>query len=138
MILFAGFFIESNLNYIVEEINMKQNMTKFLNMKYPGIQDKLGWYYNEFVARSKAFNRKQLYGNRIEIKLRRKFSGFAKLYRFRNDLSHGVINRYATSCSEAEKQRNQAKDIVVELFNIASKNGYGISRVVSYDRAIKL
>ena len=56
VILFAGFFIESNLNYIVEEINMKQNMTKFLNMKYPGIQDKLGWYYNEFVARSKAFN----------------------------------------------------------------------------------
>ena len=43
MILFAGFFIESNLNYIVEEINMKQNMTKFLNMKYPGIQDKLGY-----------------------------------------------------------------------------------------------
>ena len=137
VILFASFFVESNLNYIIEEMNLNQDMRIFLKKKYPGIQDKLGWYYSKFVARSKAKNQKQLYDNGIERKLRRKFPGFAKLYRFRNDLSHGVINRTTTSLKEALELRNQAKGIVVELFNIASKNGYEISRVVTYDEAIR-
>ena len=138
LILFAGFFIESNLNYIVEEMDMKKDMTRFLNKTYPGIQDKLGWYYNKFVARSKAINRNQLYNNGIENNLRRKFPGFAKLYGFRNDLSHGVINRSAKSFKEAKKLRRQATDIAAKLFYIASKNGYEIPRVVTYGEAIEI
>jgi hypothetical protein len=137
VILFASFFVESNLNYIIEEMNLKREMSNFLGKKYPGIQDKLGWYYNEFIAGHKANNLKQLYSNGIERKLRRKFPGFAKLYRFRNDLSHGVINRSASSLEEALELRNQAKRIVSNLFSIASENGYEIPRVVTYGEAIE-
>ena len=43
--LFASFFIEANLNYIIEKLNMKKEMIKFLNNnQYPGLQDKLGWF----------------------------------------------------------------------------------------------
>lgn len=46
VILFASFFVESNLHYIIEEMNLKREMSNFLGKKYPGIQDKLGWHYN--------------------------------------------------------------------------------------------
>lgn len=137
LILFAGFFVESNLNYIIEELKMKKQMIRFLNnQKYPGLQDKLGWYYNQYVARSKATDKSQLYRLGIKSKLRRKFPGFAKLYRFRNDLSHGVINQSAKSLREAEQLRKQAKDIVAMLFEIASNAGHEIPRMVTYDEAI--
>jgi len=43
--LFASFFMEANLNYIIEKLNMKKEMIKFLNNnQYPGLQDKLGWF----------------------------------------------------------------------------------------------
>lgn len=61
-------------------------MRTFSNPKYPGLQDKLAWYYNE------AANKKDLYRKGVSRRLRRRFPGFAKLYRFRNDLSHGVVN----------------------------------------------
>ena len=136
VILFAGFFLESNLDYIIEEMKLKSEMKDFLKKKYPGMQDKLSWYYNKFVARAKAKNREQLYSKNIKRKIRKKFPGFANLYRFRNDLSHGVINRSATSLKESLKFRNQAKEIVDELFCIALKNGYEIRRDVSYYEAI--
>ena len=40
VILFAGFYVEANLNYIVEQLRMKQRMESFLKKKkYPGLQD---------------------------------------------------------------------------------------------------
>jgi hypothetical protein len=58
VILFAGFFVEANLNYIIEEMGMTAHMRGFLKKDYPGIQDKLGWFYNEYVARQKVGTRK--------------------------------------------------------------------------------
>ncbi len=136
LILFAGFFVEANLNYIIEELNAKSRMTAFLKKRYPGLQDKLAWYYNDYVARARASNSKQLYDAGIERKLRRKFPGFAKLYRFRNDISHGVINRSAYSLEGALRLRNQAKSIVDSLCEIALREGHDIRREVTYWDAI--
>ncbi|MEN8173125.1 MAG: hypothetical protein ABFS03_09630 [Chloroflexota bacterium] len=136
VVLFAGFFLESNLNYIIEKMKLESEMKDFLKKKYPGMQDKLYWYYNSFVARAKAKNREQLFSMNIKRKIRKKFPGFANLYRFRNDLSHGVINQSAISLTESLLLRNQAKEIVNELFRIASKNGYSVPRDVSYFEAI--
>ncbi len=137
LILFAGFFIEANLNYIIDELHLKKQMMSFLDNKpYPGLQDKLGWFYNQFVAKQKATTKKQLFASGIERKLRRRYPGFAKLYHFRNDISHGVINRSAKSVKEALQLRQQAKDIVDELFNVTFQAGYDIPRVVTYYQAV--
>ena len=69
VILFAGFFLESKLDYIIEEMKLKSEMKVFLKKKYPGMQDKLSWYYNKFVARAKAKNSKQLYSKNIKRKI---------------------------------------------------------------------
>ena len=125
------------MDYIVAKMKKRQQMTKFLNNNpYPGMQDKLGWFYNEYVARTKAASKKQMYDIGINRRLRRKFPGFAKLYRFRNDLSHGVINSSAESLAEAQELRKQAKAIVANLFAIASNAGYEIPRVTTYQDAI--
>jgi hypothetical protein len=136
VILFAGFYVEANLNHIAEQLQLTGQMKAFLGQKYPGLQDKLAWLYNEFVARSKAQNRHALYKSGVVRKIRRRFPGFAKLYRFRNDLSHGVVNRSARSVPEAQRLRQQAKDIVSGLFAILAKRGHQIPRDTSYYDAI--
>lgn len=136
VILFAGFYLEANLNHIAEELHMTGSMKSFLNQKHPGLQDKLAWFYNGFVARSKAANRRALFKRGIVRQLRRRFPGFAKLYRFRNDLSHGVVNRSARSISEAQRLREQTKDMVRELFAILERRGYKVTRDITYYQAI--
>jgi hypothetical protein len=136
VIVFAAFFIEANLNHIVEALNKEKEMSRFLGNRHPGLQDKLAWFYNRFVARSKAANRKQMYRNGIERKLRTKFPGFNEIYKFRNDISHGTINRTATNINNAEKLRRKAKAIVDELYRIIAKTGNVIPRSVTYEVAI--
>ena len=136
VVLFAGFYLEANLNHIVEQLGLQTQMEAFLKHPYPGFQDKLAWFYNEFVARSKAPTRKALYDAGIKGKLRRRFPGFAKLYQFRNDLSHGVVNGSARSIGEAVRLRNQAKSIAAELFAILEKRGHHVPRNMTYYQAI--
>ena len=121
---------------IAEQLHLTRQMKAFLGHKYPGLQDKLAWFYNEFVARSKAQNRRALYKSGVVKKIRRRFQGFAKLYRFRNDLSHGVVNKSARSVQEALRLRQQAKNIVSGLFTILAKQGHKIPRDTSYYDAI--
>ncbi len=136
--LFAGFFIEANLNYIVENLHMKKEMIAFLNNnRFPGLQDKLAWFYNKFVARDKAKTKKELFDKGIKSKLRRHYLGFAMLYRFRNDLSHGEINDTARSLAKVVELRQQAKNIVDDLFAAAGRAGYTISRDITYQKAIR-
>jgi hypothetical protein len=133
----SRFYIEANLNHIVEELALSRQMVAFVGHRYPGLQDKLAWFYNEFVARSKAGNLKQLRQRGIKAKLRRRFKGFAKLYRLRNDLSHGVVNRSAHSLPEAVRLREQAKGVVAELFAILRKHGHDVPRDANYFDTIK-
>lgn len=134
--LFASFFIEANLNYIIEKLHMKNQMIAFLNNKpFPGLQDKLGWFYNQYIAKTKAKTKKDLFDKGIESKLKRRYPGFAALYRFRNDLSHGVINHTARSLQKVIELRQQAKDIVDDLFSVAARAGHVIPRVTTYQQA---
>ena len=136
--LFAGFFIEANLNYIVEKLRMKKKMITFLNNnRFPGLQDKLAWFYNKFIARNKAKTKKELFDKGIRFKLRRRYPGFAALYRFRNDLSHGALNDTARHLEKVLELRQQAKNIVDDLFDVTARAGYPISRDITYQKAIQ-
>lgn len=73
VILFAGFYVEASLNSIIQELRMTGQMKFFLKRPHPGLQDKLAWFYNEFVARSKAASRDELYNGGITAKVRRRF-----------------------------------------------------------------
>jgi hypothetical protein len=137
-ILFAGFFVEANLNYLVRRLRRTQSMRAFLGKRHPGLGDKLAWFYNEYGARSKAQNRQDRRWKRVHRNVRSRFPGFAKLYRFRNDLSHGVVNSSARSLSEALRLRKQAKNLVTALFAIAARNGHALPQPVDYWKAIGL
>ena len=135
-IVFAGFFIEANFNQIIEVLNKKQEMLDFLNNKHPGLQDKLAWFYNAYIAQPKLNSRKEGM-KELYTKLRVKFPGFDKIYKFRNDISHGNIDSSTANLDDAEKLRVQAKSIVDELFKIAEQaTGQVIPRAIAYDDAI--
>jgi hypothetical protein len=134
MIVFAGYFIEANLNYIIKRIGKEKEVKDVLG-DYAGLQDKLAWFYNTFIARppQKTLNRsakKILYS-----KLRRKFPGFGQIYRFRNKISHGRVSSLV-DLDYAKRLRIQAKDIVDNLFQIVISKGYKISRNKNYREAI--
>lgn len=136
VIVFACFFIEANLNQIIAKLGMTEEMIRFLYNKYPGLQDKLAWFYNKYVARDKATNKKQFKAKKIYRKMRRKFPGFSKIYNFRNNISHGVIDQSLANLKDAEKLRIKAKEIVDNLFIIASRTGVDIPRNITYEIAI--
>lgn len=136
MILFAGFYIEATLNYLRDRTRKRASMRKFLRKRYPGMQDKLAWFYNEFIARAKAPTKEALYKRGIKSKLRRKFPGFAELHRFRNDISHGEVNRCAASLATAQRLRQNAKDLVAELYSYTARAGFEVPRIVTYQDAI--
>ena len=139
IILFAGYFIESNLNNIIEKLNKTEDMKKYLGIKkhkYPGMLGKFAWFYNQYVARAKASNKEQMYKNGVKGKLGRRFPGFNKIYNFRNDISHGRINRSVANLQDAIILRQQAADIVKELFRITEKAGHIIPRDIDYWTAI--
>lgn len=137
VIVFAAFYIEANLNHIIRTMNKTKEMKTFLKNKHPGIQDKLAWFYNCFVAWSFASDKKQLYAKGIKQKLRKKFPGLNRIYKFRNDISHGKIDRSIANSVDTEKIRNQTKEIVDELFKIATKaGGHEIPRTITYMEAI--
>jgi hypothetical protein len=136
MVLFAGFYVEANLNYVVAQLGRTNDMRAFLGQPYPGLQDKLAWFYNEYVARTRAVDKKTLYRRGIRLKLRRRFPGFAQLYRFRNDLAHGIVNSSARSLAKAQGLRKQAKGVVASLFAIAARHGHAIPTPIDYYKAI--
>ena len=145
VILFAAFFIEANLNHIIDQLDKHQEMLDFLygkkrhGEKYPGLQDKLGWFYNQYIEKSKVLNKTQMRENGINKKLVEKFPGFEKIYQFRNNISHGKVDLSMTNRETAEELRQKAKNIVHQLFDIAAaETGYTISRDITYKNAVSL
>ncbi|HET6593995.1 MAG TPA: hypothetical protein VFG81_00125 [Anaerolineales bacterium] len=145
VILFAAFFIEANLDHIIDKLGIKEEMLDFLygkkrqGEKYPGLQAKLGWFYNSFIENSPMATKNQKYKAGIRERLGEKFPGFEVIYEFRNKISHGEIQKTVANREDAEILRQQAKDIVNELFDIfTAKTGYNISRDVTYKNAITL
>jgi hypothetical protein len=143
MIVFAVFYIEATVDAIVEKMNLRSKMDAFLNPKsdkhyHPGLRHELGWFYNEFVATDKVTTKKKLFRKEHNItrKLRLKFPGYAKLYKFRNGVSHGTIGAVADSLSDAEALRRQAKDIRTELYAIARRYDPTVIPDTTYQEAI--
>jgi hypothetical protein len=145
MIVFAGFFIEANLNRIIDVMGKEQELLDFWGYKRDkklGIQDKLAWFYNSFASCSKInlnnTSRVERKGLKKELyeRLRAKFSGFDEIYDFRNDISHGKIVSSIANLNDAERLRTQAKNIVDELYNLAEQAGYSIQRTTTYYAAI--
>src|SRR6185369_4142136 len=136
VVVFAGFYLEADLNDLIHRLGRESDMRTFLNRRYPGLQDKLAWFYNEYVARSKAKTRQELFKGGIDQKLRRRFPGFAELYRFRNDIAHGIVNPTAKSLHKTQHLRKQAKAISKSLFEIAAAHGYKLKPSTDYYKAI--
>ena len=136
VVVFAAFFIEANLNHIIDEMGKTDEMFQFLGNRNAGLQHKLAWFYNHVVARQRAATKREMYQNGIEIKLRRKFPGFDEIYNFRNNISHGIIDRNTANLDDAKRLRVNAKAIVDALFKTATKAGYEIPRSITYEFAI--
>ena len=51
VVLFAGFYVEANLNHIVRVLKLKRRVSQFMgSQKHPGLGDKLAWFYNDFIS----------------------------------------------------------------------------------------
>jgi hypothetical protein len=138
VVLFAGFYIEANLNHIVRVLKLQGRLSRFVRgKKHPGLQDKLAWFYNDFISLNTATDLNTARSHGIDRQVRRRFPGFARLYRFRNNISHGVINRNGRSLAEAQKLRQQAIDIVSDLFWVLDHHGRNVRRATSYWQAIQ-
>lgn len=135
VIVFASFFIEANLNQIIAKLGKTDEMENFLKYK-PGLQDKLAWFYNNYMATEKAENKKQLKTKKFLNKLPGEFPGFDEIYAFRNNISHGVIDKSLANLENAERLRITAKEIVDKLFTVVSKTGIDIPRNITYEAAI--
>jgi hypothetical protein len=138
IIIFACFFIEANLNFIIDKMNGIEEMKKFIGQKDPGLTDKIGWFYYRYCDNSSVSNVKYIRNNSYKKKIEQKFPGFECIREFRNDIAHGCINRQIANLQSAEILRQQAKDIVDELFNIAQQNNAEIPRLTTYEQAIML
>ena len=42
VVLFSGFYLEANLNYVIEQLHKNRQMKAFLNQRHPGLRDKTG------------------------------------------------------------------------------------------------
>jgi hypothetical protein len=139
LVLFAGFYVEATLNHIFQQSGKEAELRSFPRSKkylkgkdHPGMQDKLSWFYNEFIDQTRATNWHDIYANGIEAKLREKFPGFMELHAFRNDISHGEVNQSARDLDIAKQLRQQAKDLVSQLYRIILEKGYAVPRITTY------
>jgi hypothetical protein len=143
MIVFAGFFIEANLNHIIEVMGKEQEVLDFWAYRKGtklGMKNKLAWFYNSFATNPKinlinaTKNQKEKLKDELYERLRVGFPGFDEIYNFRNGISHGKIDSSTANLVDAERLRQQAKNIVNELFRLAENAGYHIPRDVrAYD-----
>jgi hypothetical protein len=143
VILFAAFFIEANLNYIIHTLNREEEMLDFLygkrrrGTKHPGLQYKLKWFYSKFVDTSFSDEENKSLKGKITEKLEVIFPGFEKIHEFRNEISHGKIDLSLANRKDAEEIRQQAKNIVDKLYDvIVEKTGIKIPRDITYMSAI--
>jgi hypothetical protein len=130
IIVFAAFYIEANLNHIIETLGQTYEMMEYYGYR-PGLKDKLAWFYIKFCTDDKMKSKKE-----IIRELKPRFPGFDEISSFRNGVSHGVIDRILANLEDAKNLRAQAKTIVDDLFDIAKQAGYEIPRGITYEATI--
>lgn len=143
-LVFAGFYLEENLDVIISKLKKYDELRTFFGYKKDrpiAMLFKLAWFYNCYVAKSKASKdillKKSKTGKYLILKkLDKKFPGFNKLYHFRNDIAHGKINSLA-NFEDTEILRQQAKNIAAELLEIANRYiNKPITRTITYMEAV--
>ena len=141
IIVFAAFYIEATVNAIVDQMNLRSKMDSFLNPDshkhfHPGIQAKLAWFYNEFVATKKAADKSEFAKMKTYEQLEAKFPGYAEIRDFRDGVSHGKIGPAADDLAKALALREQAKDIRDELYSIGKRHDPNVDPNTTYWDAI--
>ena len=116
-------------------------MEAFLNPNnrkhyHPGMQAKMAWFYNEFVATKKAANKNEFEKTKIYDQLESMFPGYAEIRDFRNGVSHGKIGPAADNLADALALRDQAKDIRAELYAIGKRHDPNVDPDTTYWDAI--
>jgi len=122
-ILFMGFFIESNLNYLLKEIEGKEE-------RYGGLIPKLNKFHS-LTSRSAAD--KKLSADELD----NFYPGIKRMKEFRNSIAHGTVLSFTEYIRDVDGMRQQAKDIADNLFNRAKAIGHDILRETKYVDAIK-
>lgn len=130
IIVFAAFFIEANLNHFIDKVQGTQGISAPPD-DFAGLQPKMAWVYNSFIASEPITDQSQL-----KLKLEDEFPGFNVIRDFRNNVSHGIIDRSVATLSKAKELRFAAKAIVNRLLNIAEEHNIEIQRGVEYEVAI--
>jgi hypothetical protein len=130
IIVFAAFFIEANLNHLIEKAAGKTGISPPPD-ELDGLQRKLAWVYNSFIADAPITDPVQL-----SKELEAQFPGFQTIRSFRNGVSHGVIDRTVATLPKARELRIAAKAIVDRLLSIAQEEGVNIERGIEYKMVI--
>jgi hypothetical protein len=138
VLVFAAFYIEANLNHLIEAMGDTDEMKQFFYpARHPGLQPKLAWFYNKHVAGGRAKTKDELQVSEFRKALLERFPGFEEIHQFRNEVSHGTIDRAVASLESAKRLRQQAKDIVADLFEMAARADHPIDRVTTYEMAVE-
>lgn len=130
IIVFAAFYIEANLNHFIDKAAALPELPPPPG-EDKGLQRKLGWLYNSFIAASPVTDLADL-----ESKLEEEFPGFQRIRRFRNNVSHGVIDRSVATLDVAKELRKSAKAIVERIIAVGRDRGLDIEPSVEYEMAI--
>lgn len=134
-LVFLGFYLEENLDVIIEKLNKRGELVKLFGEKEFGLKYKFGWFYNSYIAPSKLEKSTKLFMNNLVKNLDARFQGFEKIYNFRNPVSHGKI-KHSLSIPDVYKLRERAKFITSELLEIISqKEGVVIKKNISFKDA---
>jgi len=138
ILVFAAFYIEANLNHFIEAMGDTDEMMLFLRpARHPGLEPKLAWFYNKHVAGGVAKTRDDLHEPEFREGFLARFPGFDEIHSFRNGVAHGTIDKGIASLESAKALRQQAKDIVDSLYDIAATAGHPIDRVTTYEMAVE-
>ncbi len=49
-LVFLGFYLEENLDVIVDKLNKRGELKEFFGKREPGLKMKFGWFYNSYIA----------------------------------------------------------------------------------------
>ncbi|MEN6511595.1 MAG: hypothetical protein ABFD00_07155 [Chloroherpetonaceae bacterium] len=136
-LVFLGFYLEENLDFIIETLNKKNELIKFFNKKNNhGLLDKFGWFYNSYIASERLQKSNKKFMRCLLKNLEERYPGFKKIYEYRNHVSHGKINS-SVNIQKVGQLRQTAKAITDDLLEIVNqKESISIKKNINYKDAI--